>query len=228
MLTIHGKGGHGRVVADACMETFRFTDDADGTRPKPLEMFIVAIGDNRIRRALRGTVNVVHRMATIAGDVSLGRGIYIGARAVVNPGAEIRHGAIINTGAIVEHDCDIGEYSHIAPGAVLCGGVTVGEEAFVGAGAVVREGIHIGDRAIIGCGAVVIKDSPADEVHVGCPARFLRKVTEGEGGGIGPGRGGVSPGIRPWPVPLPDCMNGELYGDGESSVPGTGDDTCGS
>ena len=31
MTYIHGKGGHGRVVAEAWGNEYRFTDDADGT-----------------------------------------------------------------------------------------------------------------------------------------------------------------------------------------------------
>jgi len=48
---------------------------------------------------------------------------------VVNAGAVIGQGAIINSGAIVEHDCEIGEFVHIAPGTVLCGGVKIGRHS---------------------------------------------------------------------------------------------------
>lgn len=175
MLTIHGHGGHGRVVADAWYlasgEEATFTDDAMGTRPKPGDYYICAIGDNEIRSQVRGSVNVIHPEAVVAHHHTKGFGIYIGARAVVGVGARIHDGVIVNTGAIIEHDCEIGEYSHIAPGAILCGGVKIGRKVLVGAGAVIRPGVIVGDHATIGCGSAVVKDVPPCETWAGVPAR---------------------------------------------------------
>lgn len=176
MIVVHGKGGHGRVIADAIHNTdqkFCFTDDADGTHPAPGEWFICGIGDNSTRKRIGGTANVVHPAAIIAVPSSCGQGNYIGAGAIVNPGCRIGSGCIINTGAIVEHDCRLGDYCHVAPGAVLCGGVEIGEGAFVGAGSVVKPGVKIGPWATIGCGSAVIRDIPAGETWAGNPARKL-------------------------------------------------------
>jgi len=49
--------------------------------------------------------------------------------------APIGQGTVINTGAIVEHECEVGDFPHIAPGAVLAGYVNVGEGSLVGIGA---------------------------------------------------------------------------------------------
>ena len=171
MVVIHGKGGHGRVVADACDRQHKWTDDSDGTRPGPDDSFICAIGDNKVRKAMGGRVNVIHRRAVLAGKCVIGHGIYIGARAVIGPGVRIGNGAIINTGAIVEHDCQVGDYAHIAPGAILCGGVTVGEGALIGAGSVVKPGVSVGAWAVIGCGAAVTGDVPEMTTRCGVPAR---------------------------------------------------------
>ncbi|MBD5447576.1 MAG: N-acetyltransferase [Treponema sp.] len=48
--------------------------------------------------------------------------------------------------------------------------------ASVGANATILAGITIGENAMIGAGSVVTKNVPADEVWVGNPARFLRKI----------------------------------------------------
>lgn len=171
MVVIHGKGGHGKVVADACDRPFRQTDDAEGTRPQEGDFYIVAIGDNRVRQSLGGNYNIIHRSAVIRTSIIFGKGVYIGARAVINPGAKIGDGVIINTGAIVEHDCIVGDFAHIASGAVLCGGVTVGEGALIGAGSVVKPGVSIGAWAVIGCGAAVVGDVPEMTTRCGVPAR---------------------------------------------------------
>ena len=48
--------------------------------------------------------------------------------------------------------------------------------ASVGAGAVVIGGITIGENAMIGAGSVVSKDVPPNELWVGNPAKFVRKL----------------------------------------------------
>jgi len=178
-LTIHGKGGHGLIVAAAArlggLEV-RFTDGNDGTAPDPYAPAIIAIGDNRARQLNdSGTlVNVIHPTAFVDVSARLGRGVFIGPRAVVHVGARVGRGAIINTGAIVEHDCGVGDWTHLAPGAVLCGSVIIGEGTWVGANATVIHGVSIAPWTTIGAGAVVIRDITEPGTYVGNPARKIK------------------------------------------------------
>lgn len=48
--------------------------------------------------------------------------------------------------------------------------------ASIGAGSVVLCGIEIGENAMVGAGSVVTKDIPANELWVGNPAKFVRKI----------------------------------------------------
>ncbi|MDD3080053.1 MAG: acyltransferase [Paludibacter sp.] len=48
--------------------------------------------------------------------------------------------------------------------------------ASIGAGSVILGGITIGENAMIGAGSVVTKDVPANELWVGNPAKFVRKI----------------------------------------------------
>lgn len=48
--------------------------------------------------------------------------------------------------------------------------------ASIGANATILAGITIGENALIGAGSVVTKDVPANEIWVGNPAKFLKKV----------------------------------------------------
>jgi acetyltransferase-like isoleucine patch superfamily enzyme len=52
----------------------------------------------------------------------------------------------------------------------------ISENASIGAGSVILGGIKIGKNALIGAGSVVAKDVPANELWVGNPARFVRKL----------------------------------------------------
>lgn len=53
---------------------------------------------------------------------------------------------------------------------------TIKKNASIGAGSVILGGITIGENALIGAGSVVTKDVPNNELWLGNPARFVRKI----------------------------------------------------
>ena len=93
---------------------------------------------------------------------------------IINSQVIIGKGCIVNTGAIIDHECEIGDFSHIAPGATLSGNVKVGKSCFIGANSTVIQGVKIGNNVIIGAGAVVIKDVPDNITIVGNPAKIIK------------------------------------------------------
>lgn len=54
---------------------------------------------------------------------------------------------------------------------------TIKKNASIGAAAVVLGGVTIGENAMIGAGSVVTKNVPDNELWVGNPAKFIRKIT---------------------------------------------------
>ena len=145
--------------------------------------FLVAVGDDATRASLfeeliiQGAtpVNVIHPRAWVSPRVELGRGIFIAAMAVVNPGARIGDNCILNTSCSVDHDCQIEAHVHLCPGVRLAGGVTVGTLTMIGTGAVVLPGVRIGARCVVGAGAVVVRDVADGSVVAGVPARRLAR-----------------------------------------------------
>lgn len=144
--------------------------------------YFVCIGDNHLRKniyeKLEGsqghTINAIHPQSIISPTAQLAEntGILIAPNAVLNACSSIGKGTICNTSSVIEHDCDVGEFCHIAPGATLCGNVQVGNLSFVGANAVVKQGVNIGVNVTIGAGAVILKDVPDNTVVVGSPERM--------------------------------------------------------
>jgi acetyltransferase-like isoleucine patch superfamily enzyme len=53
---------------------------------------------------------------------------------------------------------------------------TIKKNASIGAGSVILGGVRIGENALIGAGSVVTKDVPPNELWLGNPARFIRKI----------------------------------------------------
>ena len=191
-LIIIGASGHGKVAADIAglngYTDIVFLDDNENVKScggykvignsKTVtdgDVFI-AIGYSEIRKRLsegRNVVTLIHPHAVIARDAVIGEGTVVMAGAVINPGARIGRGCIINTCSSVDHDCDIGDYCHVAVGAHLCGTVKTGESTWIGAGATVSNNINICGNCTIGVGCVVVKDIEEPGTYVGVPAKKI-------------------------------------------------------
>jgi sugar O-acyltransferase (sialic acid O-acetyltransferase NeuD family) len=140
---------------------------------------IVAIGDNALRKKVVARTthkfsNAVHPTVILSPRARIGLGNMLLHGSIIQAQTQIGNHCIINTGAQVDHDCNVGDYVHLAPGSVLCGCVTVGEGAFIGARAVVVPGKKIGVWATVGAGAVVLHDVPDYAVVVGNPGRIIK------------------------------------------------------
>ncbi len=195
---IIGGGGHAKVVADIVIKSgdilLGFLDDCkrgtvldgysvigkimDAEKFSKDAKFIVAIGNNEVRRTLMEQPGLrwytaVHPSAQLGTGVQIGEGSCVAANAVINASASVGKGCIINTSAVVEHDCVVGDFSHVSPSAVLCGTVKVGHCVHIGANATVINNLLVCDNSVIGAGAVVVKHITEQNTYVGVPARKL-------------------------------------------------------
>lgn len=189
-----GAGGHGNVVADIIKKSgdrfVGFLDD-DVSKKNVIDKidnctkyldkhFVIAIGDNEIRKRIIEEYSdlkyytAIHSTAVISESAEIGRGTVVMANAVVNSEAKIGNHCIINTASVVEHNDLIKDYVHVSPGAVLCGNVKIGEGTHIGAACVVRNNINICSNVVIGCGGVVVKDICIPGVYIGIPVSKIR------------------------------------------------------
>ncbi|MFM7023634.1 MAG: acetyltransferase [Flavobacteriales bacterium] len=199
-IAIVGYSGHATVIEDALLSAdtslFGYFEQKEkpgvkmqflGSEKDNLQWirdndFIVAIGDNALRAKIYNNLlseisyvpsSVIHSRSYISKTAQLGNYVQVLTHAVIHPYAKVGKGTICNTASLVEHECEVGDFCHIAVGAVLCGNVKVGDYSFVGAGAVVRPGITIGANVTIGAGAVIVKDVPDNSTVVGNPMRYI-------------------------------------------------------
>ena len=128
----------------------------------------------------------VHPMASVTGNVIIGKNVYIG------PGAAIRGdwGAIIiEDGCNVQENCTIHmfpgvivllkEAAHIGHGAVIHG-ATIGRNCLVGMNAVVMDNVVLDDECIVGALSFIKADEVFDRrsLSVGKPAKKIKTVSD--------------------------------------------------
>ncbi|MCX6169573.1 MAG: transferase hexapeptide repeat family protein [Ignavibacteriales bacterium] len=127
----------------------------------------------------------VHKTASVIGNVSIGKNVYVG------PGAVIRGDwgeIIIEDGCNVQENCVIHmfpgvtvrlqESAHIGHGAIIHG-ATIGKNSLIGMNAVIMDNADIGDECIIGalCFVPAEMKIPKRKVAVGNPAKIIKDVS---------------------------------------------------
>lgn len=128
----------------------------------------------------------IHPQATVTGNVTIGRDVYVG------PGAAIRGDwgeIIIEDGCNVQESCTVHmfpgvtvrlmEAAHIGHGAIIHGAV-IGKNCLVGMNAVVMDNAEVGDECIIGALCFIKAESkiPPRSMVVGNPGQIVRQVSD--------------------------------------------------
>ena len=121
-------------------------------------------------------LNIISKNTYVDNEKLLGKGIQLFPNSVVQTNAKLGDYSILNTGVILEHDCIVGNGVHIMPGAVIGGNAVIGDYVSIGLNATVMPKIQIEEGAYIGAGAVVMNDVKKNDVVVGNPAKFLKKI----------------------------------------------------
>jgi carbonic anhydrase/acetyltransferase-like protein (isoleucine patch superfamily) len=149
----------------------------------------MTIGSFEGQRPCVGAGTYVHPSADVLGDVTIGKGCWIG------PGARIRgdYGTIvIGDHCSVEDNCvihvrpgeqtTIGSWVTIGHGAIIHNVRMIHDYVIIGMGAVVSDWSVVGEWGVVGEGAVVRQrqEIPAQHIAVGVPARVLDKQVSDE------------------------------------------------
>tara|TARA_B110000503_G_C7080759_1_gene385029 strand:- start:493 stop:1146 length:654 start_codon:yes stop_codon:yes gene_type:complete len=124
-----------------------------------------------------------HRFATLIhptviipkGYCKIGYGVLMAPLVQLSPDTTIEDNCILLANSFLGHDSTMKRFSHITANSVVGGNVTLGYGSHVGTNATIRENVIIGDFSIVGSGSVVLKDVPANSIHIGNPAKLLRR-----------------------------------------------------
>lgn len=128
----------------------------------------------------------IHPNATVTGNVTIGRDVYVG------PGAAVRGDwgeIIIEDGCNIQENCTIHmfpgttvllkESAHIGHGAIIHG-ATIGKNSLIGMNSVIMDNAVIGEECIVGALTFVPADTVFEnrKVIVGNPAKAIKDVSD--------------------------------------------------
>lgn len=126
---------------------------------------------------------VVLKSAQIGNDCNVCSHCFIENDVKIGNNVTIKNGVYLWDGIIIEDDVQIGpnvtftndKYPRAKQPFELQRTI-IKKNASIGAASTILGGVTIGENAMIGAGSLVTKDVPANELWVGTPARFIRKI----------------------------------------------------
>jgi phenylacetic acid degradation protein len=128
----------------------------------------------------------VHNMATVTGNVIIGKDVYIG------PGCALRGDwgkIIISDGCNVQENCTVHmfpgvtvllrESAHIGHGAIIHG-ATIGKNCLVGMNAVIMDEVELGDESVVGALCFIRQGEkiPPRSLVAGNPGKIIKTVSD--------------------------------------------------
>lgn len=119
---------------------------------------------------------VIHKTAFVANSAVLEPGVFVMSNSYIGPSAKIGFCTLIMANALIGHNTNVGPLCHFSVGSITSSYITIGKVSDVTLGARVLEKRNIGDYAVAGANSLITRDIPNYEIHVGSPAKFLKRV----------------------------------------------------
>jgi len=154
-----------------------------------------------ISKVFLDTDVILNEGVMIKGGLEAGRKTFIGKDTIINGLVKIGSGCFVNYVCEINAKTTIGDNVVIGPnvrflsktheigssdfraGNLKYDPIRVESGVWIGGGVIVLGGVTIGGGAVVGAGSVVTKDVPEDSVVVGNPAKVIKKLGPGYGGG---------------------------------------------
>lgn len=121
---------------------------------------------------------IVHKTAFISESAVLEPGVFVMSNCYVGPQSHIGQCTLMMANSLIGHNTNVGPLCHFSVGSITSSYITIGKCSDVTLGAKVIEKRKIGDFAVAGAGSLVTHDIPDYEIHVGIPAKFMKRVRE--------------------------------------------------
>lgn len=121
---------------------------------------------------------IVHQTAFIGRGVVLEPGAFVMSNSYVGPGAHIGKCSLIMANCSIGHNISMGALCHCSVGAIMTGYSKMGLCADIAVGSTILAYKSIGNYAMLGAASLATHDIPDYEIHIGSPARYLKRIKE--------------------------------------------------
>lgn len=119
---------------------------------------------------------VIHKTAFVAQSAVLSPGVFVMSNCYVGPGVKMGHCCLMMANSLLGHNTTVGPLCHFSVGSITSSYIEIGKVSDVTLGAKVLEKRKIGNYAVAGANSLITHDIPDYEIHVGSPAKFLKKI----------------------------------------------------
>jgi len=119
---------------------------------------------------------IVHKTAFIAGNAFIGPGVFIMSNCYIGPASKIGQCTLVMANSLIGHNTTVGRLCHFSVGSITSSCVNIGNVSDVALGAKVLDKRNLGNYCVAGANSLVTHDIPDFEIHVGSPARFMKRV----------------------------------------------------
>ena len=113
-------------------------------------------------------------------NVKIGENCFIFENNVIQPFVKIENNVILWSGNHIGHHSTISDNCFISSHVVVSGFCSINKNCFLGVNSTVANGLKIEKNCLIGAGTNIIKDTLANKVYIGNPAREVRNTNEME------------------------------------------------
>ncbi|MEZ4798574.1 MAG: DapH/DapD/GlmU-related protein [Flavobacteriales bacterium] len=132
-----------------------------------------------------GDGTVIKNYVELRKNTKIGQNCYVDSKVSSSGDVIVGDNVTLRYDTILARGCRVGDNTYICPrvmtnnlntGHEQIGGAKIGKNCFIGTNTVFQHGINIGDNVITGAMSFVNKDIPENEIWIGSPAKFFRKV----------------------------------------------------
>ena len=131
---------------------------------------------NKLNIPKEKLLTIVHPSSFVGYNTILKPGVVVMPNCYIGTATIIGDSTLVMANSIIGHNDNIGRLCHFSASSVVGALITIGDASDIALNATVIEKVNIGTCSVVGAGALVRKDIGNYEVHVGNPARLLKKL----------------------------------------------------
>jgi sugar O-acyltransferase (sialic acid O-acetyltransferase NeuD family) len=156
----------------------------EGYLPKPNDVFILGIGDPKIRRQYAEVLDekkvcwarVIHPQASYSPFADIAEGCFLGPFSCVGAKSTLGPHTHVNAHAVIGHDVTVEAFGQISSFSFLGGYSTLEACVTLNPHTTITRTVRVGEGATVGAGSVVLQSVKANQTVFGVPALPMKTV----------------------------------------------------